>query len=98
MLLWPLQTHTSPIITSSKTVFSLMAMVKGPPADGVLIFRLHLAPEVPVVTYLVVSQETLTLIFSEGAHHPHKLTWLFCCSTIWLPRIEGSRTSAVAPS
>src|SRR5882724_11484468 len=94
----PEQTQTSPImIFSSRMVFpAFRVMVKGPPAAGVATLICHLASRDPLMESVWLFQEVVIYSFSSGSHHPHNFAVDFCCRTILLDMIAGSRILAVA--
>ncbi len=78
MLDCPVQSHTSPLITSSRSILSLPLvtdMVYGPPASGV--FRKQSQrpfSSAVAVTADFLFHEPLTRTFAPGSAHPHTLT------------------------
>jgi hypothetical protein len=71
-----------------------MVIVYGPPAAGVLIFAFHLPLLGACTESTVVFQEQAMVKRSLGSDQPHNVACEFCCNTILLLTIGGSRMMA----
>src|SRR3954454_24007501 len=92
----PEANQTSPIMTSSidSAFEAFTSTLKGPPAARAGRYELHLPSLSEVASALCPSRVTVT--FSSGSAQPQKCIGAFLCSTKWLLRIFGRRTSAQA--
>ncbi len=91
----PEQSQTSPMSTSSRTTWLLPLMVSlnGPPAGSAGSLAIHL-PSAPGVAVTAGLSPNCTLTGSPGSAQPHTGMAMSRCSTMWLPKMCATFTSA----
>ena len=94
---WPDAIQTSPVSTSVILISFLPFTTSSsgvPLAAGVAILTSHL-PSAPALVAALASP-SVTVTSSSGAAVPQTAASVFCCKTMWSPKICGSFTSAWA--